>query len=199
MPPWSRFNEVVTWRRISALAIVATSPSGSLTVVRQPDGASSVVVTVEGTPSGAVTISGTVDGVADSEGLTWTGTAGWKTTRRRFSAISSITSALTNATEISARYAGEGGEPRPREYDLRTGIPVGRSTRRARDWGTPPPGAQQDATEVLRVCYEETWEPRENDVVVYSTGERWKVAGVTRPPRLAGHNEWKVELAREQG
>ena len=179
--------------------MLETSPSGTLTIARQPDGASSVVVSIEGTPTGAVTISGLVDGVADSEGLAWTGLPGWRTTRRRFSTISGISSALTNATEISARYAGEGGEPRPREYDLKIGIPVGRSTRRPRDWGTPPPGAQQDATEVLRVAYEETWEPRENDVVVYSTGERWKVAGVTRPPRLAGHNEWKVELAREQG
>lgn len=190
---------LVTWKRSTAYVLDSVAVAASHAPDRQPVRASCVQVKVAGAPVGTVTIAGTVDGVADTEVLTWAATAGARATMKQFTAVSAITTSLTGATTIEAQAVGTSGQPQSSTYTVKSGHPVQLVEDSSPRWPAATPGHERTNTATCRVQYEETWAPREGDVVVAGTGETWQVAGRPRVGGELGPDHWRVRLEQREG
>ncbi len=192
-------NALATWKRSTSSVLDSTTAAASHAPDRQPVRASCAQVQLGGSPSGTVTVAGTVQGAADTEVLAWTGTAGTRCTVKQFTAISGITTSLSGATTIAVEAVGPGGQPQATTYTLKSGHPVMITEDRAPSWLGQPPGHERKRGATCRVQYEETWAPRQGDVVVLGTGETWEVVGTPRPGGDLYPEFWLVKLEQREG
>lgn len=199
MSVFSMATTVVTWKRSTAYVLDSVAVAASHTPDRQPTRASCVQVKLTGSPTGTVTITGTVEGVSDSEALTWTGSAGARVTMKQFTAITTITTSLSGGTLIDAQAVGTSGQPQASTYTLKAGHPVQLSEDHSPRWPGAMPGHERTNTSTCRVQYEETWAPRQGDVVVAGTGETWHVVGNPRVGGELGPDHWRVRLEQREG
>lgn len=195
-------NVLVNWKRSTALVLDSRAPAGTMAASRNPVRASCVQVAITGTPVGTVTVAGLVAGVADTEVLTWTGTPGAKATVKQFT-TAAFTSSLTGAVKIEATAVGMDGTSQAGTYTLKAGHPVQLSAPASNKWPGMVPGHERTSERVIRVAYEETWTPREGDivdVVTPATGETWQVVGV---PTVQGAgmalDHWQCKVVQQQG
>jgi len=188
-----------TWYRSTALVLDAAAPVASHTASRQPVRASCLQVQLTGTPTGTVTISGTVEGVADTEVLTWTGTPAHKVTRKAFTAISGIATSLSGAVSIAITAVGADGSPQAATETLKSGWPVVFKERSLSSYRQEAPGNEKKVGGVILVAYEETWRPREGDLVVLDTGETLEVVGIPTTGGGLQPDHWKVQSNRREG
>jgi len=194
-------NALVNWQRSTAVLLELRSYAASMTATRQPVRATCVQVQVNGSPSGTLTVTGTVGGAAATEALVWTGIAGARATLKQFTAVTSISGTLTGATTVEASAVGMDGAPQAGTYTLHTGLPVQMGEPGEPSWPGQIPGHERTQRRTCRVQYDETWTPREGDVVqVPATGETWQVSG---RPQVQGAgmapDHWKVKLEQQQG
>lgn len=191
-------NTTVTWKRSTALLLDSVAVASSHTPSRQPVRATCIQVKLTGTPTGTVTITGTVDGVADSEVLTWTGTAGARATVKQFTAHTSYATSLTGAVLIEATAVGPSGQPQASTYDLKVGHPV-ELVEDSGAWPGTIPGHERTNHATLRVQYEETWAPRQGDILTSATGETWQVESIPRVGGALSPDHWKCRIMQREG
>lgn len=165
---------LVTWKRATAFVLDEVALSSPLSSDRDPVRQCPIQVRVKGSPTGTVTVSGDVDGSPDSEVLTWTGSAGFRTTTKQFDAGSlTFTSSISGGTLISAKVVGAGGDPQLSLYAVKgPGHPI--SIEEVSEGMSPVrrQGGQEEGTHRLLVPYEDVWTPRRGDRVVNDrTGE----------------------------
>lgn len=188
-----------TWKRATAYVLDAVAVAASHSPTRQPVRASCVQVRLQGSaPAGTVTVAGTVAGVADTEVLTWTGTAGYRATVKQFTALTPFTPSLTGATTIDAQAVGLDGQPQAATYAIATGLPVHVRHDSGR-WPLEPPGGERKARATARVQYEDTWAPRQGDIVDLDTGETWEVIAAPRKGGGLRPDHWVVTLEQREG
>lgn len=196
---FSMATNLSTWYRVTALILDSATPAGSHTASRQPIRASCMQVQLSGSPTGTVTISGTVDGVADTEVLTWTGTAANRATWKAFTAVSGISTSLSGATAIEITAVGSDGSPQVDTVALKEGWPISYRDYGIQSYRQESPGNEKKASGVMLVAYDETWKPREGDVVTLDTGETYDVAGVPTTGGGLQPDHWKVRVNRREG
>jgi len=191
-------NCTVTVTRSTAYVVDSRATAASITPDRQPTRKACMQVALAGSVSGTVTISGTVEGVSDTETLTFSA-AGTKVTVKQFSAVSGVTASLTGSGTISVMAVGPGGQPQAGGYTIRAGLPASRNLRGFPRWPTPIPGSKRKEEATIRLQYEDTWEPRQGDlVVVDGTTEVYEVQG---RPRSAGNfipDHWVLNCEMRQ-
>ena len=196
-------NVLVDWRRSTALVLNSRTPAGTMAASRAPVRSSCIQVQLTGTPTGTVTVAGLVGGVADSEVLTWAGVAGARVTVKEFTTVA-FTSSLTGAVKVEASAVGMDGTPQAGTYAIKSSWPVQLGAAGSgQRWPGQVPGHEPTSDRVCRVPYEETWAPREGDVVDVvqpATGEVFQVFG--RPTvQVVGmaQDHWQVKLTQQQG
>lgn len=199
MNPYANALALATLYRPTASVLDSRVPAASMSADRQPAQAAPVLVALTGTPTGTVTVAGTVSGAADTETLTWTGTAGARTTVKSFSAISGFTSSLSGATAIQANATGKGGAPLAATLrTLTTGIPVGIRRKNQSGWSGTPAGHEKRTDAACVWPYEETYTIQPGDLVE-ADGVTYEV---TRAERRGGGLKpmtWALELQERAG
>lgn len=196
---FSMATHLSTWYRVTALILDAAVPAGTHTASRQPVRASCMQVKLSGSPVGTVTISGTVDGVADTEVLTWTGTAAHRVTWKAFTAVSGITTSLSGAGSIEITAVGADGSPQVDTVTLKEMWPVVYRDYGINSYRQESPGNEKKVSGVVLVAYDESWKPREGDVVTLDTGETYDIAGVPTTGGGLQPDHWKVRVNRREG
>lgn len=192
-------NTIVDWHRATAYMLDSVAPAASHVPNRQPVRASCVQVRVTGTaPTGTVTVAGTAGGVAETEVLTWTGLSGVIATVKQFTAVSALTPALSGASLIDALAVGASGQPQVATYVLKAGHPVHIGPSRPK-WDGSPPGHERSTQVECRVQYEETWAPRQGDVLTSTGGETWQVAGTPKSGGGMFPDHWVCRLDQREG
>lgn len=184
-------TSLVTWKRSTAFVLDSTALAGSHAVDRQPAQECVVVVRVTGSPTGTVTVAGTVGGSPDTEVLTWTGSAGYRQTKKRFTALTTLTPSIAGGTNIEAKAAGADGNPVLALYNIKTGFPVtimdireGRAENRRE-------GDGEEGDRRILVQYEDVWRPRRNDRVIDDrTGEVYVIGKVSPRAGTLYQSEW---------
>jgi len=135
-------------------------------------------VQVKATAAGTVTVAGTVGGGSDTEALTFTG-AGFKTTTKQFSALTTLTPAgALLGTAIEAKALGADGTPHPKlKANVRTGL-RGAFTPGRPKWAPQRPGRVEQRGAMIAFDWSEQWEIRRGDFLLdEGTGDRWRVEG----------------------
>lgn len=193
-------GDLVTWKRTSAYVLDSVVAWASVPGDRQPVRASLIQVHLGGTPSGTVTISGLVDGAPDTEVLTWTGSAGFRVSKKRFTG--SLTFAVSAGAQgglVEAKAVGAGGEPQMAlEVVKGPGHPVTIEDVTEGDSPVRRQGSQAEGTHRLLVQYEDVWEPRRGDRVVNdTTGDVYEVRRVERKGNGLWTTHWACKARRE--
>lgn len=194
------YNTIVDWKRATAYLLDAVAPAASHAPSRQPVRASCVQVRLAGSaPAGTVTVSGTAGGVSETETLTWTGVAGVIATVKQFTSITTITTTLTGTSTIDAQAVGASGQPQVATYVLKGGHPVQIGKASTGSWPGGVPGHERTSGTECRVMYEETWTPRQGDVLVSTGGETWQVAGIPKSGGGMFPDHWLCALDQREG
>jgi len=157
-------------------------------------------IQVRAEAAGTVVVAGTVDGYSTSETLTFTA-AGYKSTARRFSSVTSITPAGgIVGTTFSAKALGADGSVNPKlKANVSTGLPGAFSP------GAPKWAAQRDVKVETRQAMIgfDYWGPdlefRRGDLLVdEQTAERWKVEGTNLFGGARPHH-WETHVSLWDG
>lgn len=193
-------NCTVTIKRLTAMLLEAIAVAASHTMTRQPLHAGPVQVEVTGTPTGTVTVAGTVNGLADTEVLTWAGTAGVREVVKPFSAISGLTTSLTGGTLISVKSVGPGGAPQNVLRTVVSGMPANRQIRGSQGYTMLIPGMERKEGAKFLIQYEETWRPRAGDlVIVDGLGDEYEAVGAPRAVGDFTPDHWVVQADLHMG
>ncbi len=169
-----------------------TASGGGHSPDRQPATASAIQI--KALAAGTVLVSGTVDGSPDTETLSFTGTA-YKTTSKRFTAITSFTPAgALLGTTIEAKALGADGTPQVKlKADVATGLP-GAFTPGVPQWARTRPTTTDKRKAMLAFDWRPDIEINAGDFLLdEQSGERWLVNGT--PNLLRGRiipHHWEV-------
>lgn len=191
-----------TVRRLSAYVLEPVDVAASHSPARQPERESLIQVRISGGSdnAGTVVVSGTVAGAADTETLTFT-EAGYQTTVKLFTAITTLVpSGFTGAT-IEAKALGTDGSPQPIDYVLATDIPltVSPNTGMAR-WMAQMQGTTQTGDATALLPWLDVWQPREGDVFVDTiSAEQWLVVGKPAYRGRLRPQVWELNLRLRPG
>jgi hypothetical protein len=157
-------------------------------------------IQVRAEAAGTVVVAGTVDGSSTSETLTFTA-AGYKSTGRRFSAVTTLTpTGAIIGTTFSAKALASDGSPNPKmKSNVSTGLPGAFSP------GAPKWAAQRDAkVESRQAMIAFDWRPdleirRADFLVDEQTSERWKVEGTNLFRGGVMPHHWEVHVSLWDG
>lgn len=194
-------NCTCTIKRMTSFVLDLSTVAASLTPSRQPARAATMQVYVSGTPTGTVTIAGTVNGSADTEVLTFTGSAARKTTYKSFTAISGITTSLSGGSQISVQACSKDGSPENTYYSLKVGHPATFHAAGAGNQNQEKPGQHTTNRMHARIGIEDIWAPQELDLFVNEqTGETFEITNIERQPGGSfAPMFWKCQLELRQG
>ncbi len=199
------FDRLWTIKRTTAFVLDPVAAAASLTGDRQPSEPSVLQFRVSGgtTNSGSITVVGTVDGaVGDQETLAFSA-AGAKSTKKKFSAYTSITTAgfASEATvpTIEGKAIGSDGTDSKIRYNLATGWPGGLEMLR-QGWSPGSGVGRQTGTQRIYIAHSDLWTLREGDLLQdEQTGERFRVEGLPlHQGKLSGSPFWELHTIRDQ-
>ena len=195
------FNCTCTIKRQTAMLLELTTVAASMTVTRQPLRAATLEVKVTGSPVGTVTLAGTVNGSADTEALTFAGTAISKTTYKKFTAITGITTSLTGGTQLSVKAVDPDGSPQNLYYTLKSGHPATFHVGGGGNQYQERPGQNTTNRMQSRIPYEDIWEPQNLDLFIHDqTGETFEITNIERQPGGSfAPRFWKLQLTQREG
>lgn len=165
---------------------------------RQPPVLSSVQV--KAGAAGTVLVSGLVEAAATSETLTFSA-AGYRSTARRFSSISSLTPAGALVGQmLEAKAVGADGSPQTKMLSaVATGWP-GAFTPGAPHWARRREIQSEKREAMIAFDYRADIDPRRDDFLVdESTGERWFIRGVNLFPGRFRLHHWEVHVTLWDG
>lgn len=187
-------NCIVTVKRPTAYLLDAVAVAASHTIDRQPPAAGLVQVEVTGSPTGTVTVAGTVDGLSDTEVLTYSGASSVRTTTKRFTAVSGITTSLSGGTLINAKSVSPGGAPQSVYKTVVSDRPAERRVRGAQSFPMLVLGQERKEGAMFRLQYEDTWRPLQGDVlVVASDSLEYEVQGKPRAFGDFAPDHWQIQ------
>lgn len=200
MAIFANANTLITLKRATSYILEATTPAASMSPTRQPANASRVLLHASGSPSGSVTISGTVSGSADTEVLSWTGTAGARVSVKTFSAVSGLTSTLSGGTSIYGQAVGAGGQPDANKLsDIVVGYPVVLYQKNQPGWRGAAAGHEVEADAVVKFPYAEAFTPRVGDLLTTDTSETYEVISVHARSGGLRPSGWSLAVKRREG
>lgn len=185
--------------RASPFVLDAVTASGAgHTPNRQPIVPCSVQVKV--LAAGSVVVSGVVDGSSSSETLAFSA-AGYRSTARRFSSITSITpSGAMIGTQIEAKALGADGSPQPRMLAAVVSGWLGAFTPGAPRWAARKEAQTEKREAMIAFDWRSDIEPIHQDFLLdETTGERWLIQGTNllRGGRMPHH--WEVHVSLWDG
>ncbi len=200
---WDRLFNVL---RTTPYVLDPIAAAATHTVSRQPATAGFLEVRVYGGTSntGTVTITGTVDGVPGAtDALVFAG-AGYKTSTKRFTAVSAVaTTGLADEAAvptIEAKAVGGSGDPISSTATVMSNVPgVVEPYQQKWDPSKASPMAET-GTAKLKMPWLDVFLPRVGDRFVDAvSGETWEVMGGVGPERgRIRPREWDLLVAQRQ-
>jgi len=201
----SSANRYVAFYRNTAYVLQATAAASSMSPATALQSEAYLQVTVAGgtTGSGTVQLVGTAPGGAPlSETLTFTSN-GTLVTAKRFATFTSIvTTGLADEAAVptvAIQAVSADGTPQFVRETIKTSVPAVLSWSGWLKVPAYPQGTKEDDGALLLIDYEETWEPRTQDIVVDDTDSgEWLVVGV-RQQRIGygiRPHHWYMRLDR---
>lgn len=175
-----------------------TAASGGHSATRQPSVPSNIQVRAEA--AGSVVVAGTVNGSSDSETVTFTA-AGYKTTAKRFSALTTFTpSGALLGTAIHAQAKGADGGANPKlKSNVATGIP-GAFSPGAPRWAGNREARLEERQAMIAVDHREDITPKRGDYLVdEDTSERWFIEGVNLFRGGGVPRHWEIHVSLRDG
>jgi hypothetical protein len=198
---WVGLGSLITVRRRTAFLLDRVAAGTTLTWSRQPARESIVEFRlVDGTlATGELTVAGTSGGVAATESVTATGNGYYRTARTWTALVALTSSGLADevaAPLVEARAVGSDGTSQEGYYTVVSGWPAALD-QHASGWRASEPGGRaQVGYGALLVHYDETWAPREGDLVDTDFGETWEIVGRPRRANPTLSPQWDCRVRR---
>lgn len=205
---WSLLNELITVRRATAYVLDRTSAASTMSWSRQPPRDSVIEFRVwnDGTSgTGTITVAGTSSGLLTTETVVASGPGYYRTTRRYTGLVGLTTSGLDNEASVptlEAQAAGADGSRQETHYTVVSGWPaaimLGGNSGAMIAGGAWPnnqfAGRFQNADAIGIIARDETWAPREGDLIDDSVGRTWQVVGHPQVAGTIANRHWHLRL-----